>query len=49
MRRASLAIVLCIAVGLALLVIVFTFNPSAFSEPGKTETYAATTTLRIPV
>ena len=48
-RRASLAIVLCIVVVLALLVVVFTFNPSALSEPGKTETYANITRLRILV
>lgn len=48
-RCASLAVVLCVAVLLSLLVGVITFNPSALSEPGKSEMYAATTTLRILV
>ena len=50
MRRcAGLAVALCVVFFLALLVLAFAFNPSALSEPGKVETDAATTALRILV
>jgi mono/diheme cytochrome c family protein len=50
MRRCvGLAVALCVAVFLTLLVVALEFNPSALLEPGKAETYAATTALRILV
>jgi mono/diheme cytochrome c family protein len=50
MRRCiGLAVAMCVAVFLALLVLASEFNPSALSGPGKLETYAATAALRILV
>ena len=50
MRRcARLFVALCVTVFLTFFVLIFEFNPSALPEPGKAETFVATTALRIVV
>jgi mono/diheme cytochrome c family protein len=48
-RSAGVAVGLCVAVLLAVLVLAFEFNPSALLEPGRMEVYAATIALRVLV